>query len=131
MSTSAFVILGLALGILSFLFWLAIDLQFKNTSYKQEKKGYCPICNHILLKGEKIRSDQLETPKVEIKTFIKGCPYCLEKNEKRICPICKRKLNKNQTILAVANFDDPTKLSIKGCKQCYSQGYMGYESKYQ
>lgn len=124
-------ILGLSVGFLSFLLWLLFDIQIKNKTQDQEKKGYCPICNHILHKGEKIKSEQVEIPKVEIKTFIKGCLYCLNGSEKRRCPICKRELKKNQTVLAISYFNDPKKLAIKGCKKCFSQGFTGYESKYE
>ncbi len=124
-------ILGLFLGLFSFLLFLLFDVQLKNASQNQEKRGNCPICNHVLLKGEKIKSEQVEIPKVEIKTFIRGCLYCLNRSEKRKCPICKEILKKNQTILAISYFDDTKKLSIKGCKKCYPQGYLGYESKYE
>lgn len=128
MSSEILVILGISLSIISFLLWLIFDIQIKNKT--KEQKGHCPICRHILFKGEKIKSEQIETPKVEIKTFIKGCYYCLTKNEKRSCPICKKNLEKNQTVLAISYFDDPKKLNIKGCKNCFPQGYYGYESKY-
>lgn len=128
------VLLGVLLGILSFLIWFIVDIKIGDQNKHKGIKGYCPICGHPLKQGERIRSEQIETPKVEIKTFIKGCPYCLSvKSDKknRRCPVCKNSLKTDQTILATSTFEDPKKLSIKGCRKCYPEGYMGYESKYQ
>jgi hypothetical protein len=134
MNDEILIFLGILTGILSFLIWFIIDINPKNQKVSDHIRGYCPLCGHPLQKGERIRSHQIETPKVEIKTFIMGCPFCLTNksdSKKRKCPICKNFLNPDQTIIAISSFDDPKKLSIKGCKKCYPEGYMGYESKYQ
>ncbi len=122
------VILGLSLGMISFLLWLLYDINIKNN--KIDYRGKCPLCGHPLRKGERVKSDQIETAKVEIKTFIKGCPYCVSGTRKKICPICKKNLSREETILAISFFDNPKKMLIKGCRSCYPQGYQGYESKY-
>lgn len=132
MGNDIFLILGASLGLLSFLFWLVYDIQLKQTKQEKEKKGYCPLCGHVLEKGQKLRSEQVEIPKVEIKTFLKGCPHCLGilNSRTRKCPVCKTTLAQDQTVIAISYFDDPKKLSIKGCKKCYPEGYIGYEAKY-
>ncbi len=133
MNQNIFLIIGIMIGIFSFLLWFIFDINFKGKKNENNVKGFCPLCNHPLKKGERIRSDQIETPKVEIKTFIKGCPYCLYQREyikKRKCPICKNHLNTDQTIVAISTIENPKKLSLKGCKKCYPEGYLGYESKY-
>ncbi|MFN3245357.1 MAG: hypothetical protein ACK42K_01520 [Leptonema sp. (in: bacteria)] len=134
MSNDTIIIIGILIGILSFLLWFIFDINIKNQSKEDKIRGYCPLCGHQLRSGERVRSEQIETAKVEIKTFIKGCPYCLTQRsdiKKRKCPICKNSLELNQTIVAISSIDEPKKLSIKGCKKCYPEGYLGYESKYQ
>ncbi|MCS7204539.1 MAG: hypothetical protein NZ853_02460 [Leptospiraceae bacterium] len=128
-----FILLGASLGLLSFLIWLIFDVKLKHEKKEKDQRGFCPICGHPLKKGERLRSNQVEIPKFEIRTFIKGCPYCLGvfDSRKRICPVCKSQLEKENTILAVSYFDNPKKLIIKGCRKCYPEGYQGYESKYQ
>jgi len=89
-------------------------------------RGYCPICGEGLRKGEKIRSSVTEIGNVEIQTKIKGCPYCLgeKANKKRACPVCKKPLPLENVILAVADPRvDKKKLSIRGCKLCWPQGF--------
>lgn len=133
MNNEILILLGILLGLFSFLLWFIIDINPKDKIFNDHIRGYCPLCGHPLKKGERIRSDQIETPKVEIKTFIKGCPFCLtNKSEikKRKCPVCKNHLKTDETIVAISSIDDPKKLSIKGCKKCYPEGYLGYESKY-
>ncbi|MCE9599984.1 MAG: hypothetical protein K8S54_18635 [Spirochaetia bacterium] len=89
-------------------------------------RGYCPICGEGLRKGERIRSSQVEIGNIEIQTRIKGCPYCMDETnkKKRTCPICKNPLALDQVILASADPRvDKNKLSIRGCKQCWPQGF--------
>ena len=95
----------------------------KNIIKKNEQvKGYCPICNHPLYKGEKVQTKQIEIGNIEVQNLIRGCIYCTDKSNKskRNCPICKKKLDLNETIFATANPNlHPLKLSVKGCKSCY------------
>ncbi len=93
---------------------------------KQKPRGMCPICKQQLIQGERIRSDVTEIGDVEIQTRIKGCPYCLgeQGKRKRSCPVCKKKVPLDGVILALSDPRvDRKKLSIRGCKNCYPQGF--------
>lgn len=121
------ILFGMGLGVVAFLIWMLFPIGDK---YKDQKKknirGHCPICGHELLKGERIRSDQIEIGKIEVRTYIKGCPFCMGigSGRKRICPVCKKKVPQNESIMATSNpGDDRKKLRIKGCKQCWPQGF--------
>lgn len=128
MDTGYFVLFGLGLGLLAVLIWMLYPLNISEQRKKKEKgeiRGYCPVCGHTLRKGERIRSDVTEIGDQEARTFIKGCPYCLgTASRRRACPVCKKKLPKNEAIMALSNPKvDRHKLQIKGCKKCFSQGF--------
>lgn len=126
MDDSYLILFGIGLGIISFLLWMLFPIGDRaGLNEKKEKpRGFCPICGQGLQKGEKIRSSIMELGDVEVQTTIKGCPYCLEGNRSRQCPVCKKKLKKDESILA---FSDPqnnkNRLAIRGCKKCYPQGF--------
>ncbi len=118
------VLFGLGLALIAVLLWMLFKIG--TSSDEEEKpKGFCPLCKHPLMKGERIRSDQTEIGEVEVQTRIKGCPYCMGlSNRKRQCPVCKNKVAKDEVILALSDPRvDRLKLSIKGCKQCWPQGF--------
>ena len=119
---------GIGLGLLAFLFWMLFPIgDRKRAAEKKEKpKGICPLCKQTLYAGERIRSDQLENGDVEVQTRIKGCPYCMGPTQRRArnCPVCKTKVEKDEVILAISDPRvDRLKLSIKGCKACWPQGF--------
>ena len=124
MSPGYLFILFLGIFFLALLFWMLIPV---NTASAPEEKARskCPICSHPLQKGERLRSDIMEIGDVEVHTRIKGCPFCYGgKNAKRSCPICKNLLEGEEAILAVSYPKiDSRKLSIRGCKKCYPQGF--------
>lgn len=123
-SAYIWVFLG-ALIIMSLLFWMLFPI--KEPALAQNPiKGFCPICSHPLRKGERVRSDVLEIGDSEVRTKIKGCPYCLTENakENRQCPVCRKPLQKNEMIVALSNPKiDKKKLSIRGCTNCYPEGF--------
>jgi hypothetical protein len=124
--TNHLVFFGAVIGVLSFLFWMLFPLS--DPIHKTEKKkfrGSCPICKTPLLTGEKIRSSQLEIGDTEVHTTIKGCPHCLDGNLTRACPVCKKKLKKDEAIIAFSYpKEDKNRLSIKGCRHCFPQGFI-------
>lgn len=107
------------------LLWMLFTLNLRNNTKKEEKpKAYCPLCKNGLFSGQRIRSDVLEIGKSEVRTTLKGCMHCLDGNAKRLCPVCKKKLKKDEFIIAFSDQTvDKKKLSIRGCKNCYSQGF--------
>jgi len=116
---------GMGLGLMAFLFWMLFPIGSR--AEKEEKKiirGYCPICGQGLQKGERIKSSITEIGDIEVQTIIKGCPFCLEGGRKRACPVCKKKLALDEAIIAISDPKiDSKKLSIRGCKKCYPQGF--------
>ena len=124
-----FILFGIGLGLIAFLIWMLFPIadRRRRSKSKEKPRGFCPICKHPLMKGERIRSDQTEIGDVELQTWIKGCPFCLAvgSRQKRVCPVCKKKLEKGKVILAVSNpRQDKHKLAIKGCERCFPQGFM-------
>lgn len=126
MDDSFFILFGLILGAVAFLLWMMFQVDVSDNRKKKEIRGYCPVCGHDLRSGERIRSNQVEIGKQELRTFIKGCPFCMPQTavRKRVCPVCKKKVPKNETIVAFSNpEDDRKKLSIRGCKKCYERAF--------
>lgn len=127
MDNGYLILFGLGLGLLAVLLWMLLPIGAGPPEPPPKKsKGYCPICAQGLYAGERIRSDVTEIGDIEVQTKIKGCPYCMGVlgNRKRACPVCKRKLPAGEVILAIADPRvDRRKLSIRGCRECYPQGF--------
>lgn len=125
MSDDYFILIGLLLGLFTFLLYLLVPLRQKRKKEEENRiRGYCPVCGHALRKGERIRSNQLELGKSNLRTYIKGCPFCLSGKTPRKCPVCKKKLEKEETVVAFSNpEEDKKKLKMMGCKNCFSQGF--------
>ncbi|MDH5657275.1 MAG: hypothetical protein OEZ34_15290 [Spirochaetia bacterium] len=125
MNLEYLVLFGMGLGLMAFLFWMLFPIGNRREKEDKNKiKGYCPICGQGLRKGERIRSSVTEIGDIEVQTIIKGCPFCLEETRKRACPVCKIKLKKDETIIAISDPKvDSKRLSIRGCKKCYPQGF--------
>jgi predicted nucleic acid-binding Zn ribbon protein len=82
----------------------------------------CPVCAARLPNGERVRSSAF--PSVDGKDrlmHIYGCPYCLDLDSprKRVCPVCGRKLEKNQYLVA-RMFEKPARshVHVLGCMTC-------------
>ena len=118
---------GLGVGLMAFLIWMLFPIgDRKRKDDKDKIRGTCPICAQPLYKGERLRSSQVEIGDIEVQTLMKGCLYCMgEKGKrKRSCPVCKKKLPIGDAVLAIADPRvDRYKLSVRGCKNCYPQGF--------
>ncbi|MCB1172768.1 MAG: hypothetical protein KDK39_04345 [Leptospiraceae bacterium] len=126
MNDGYLIVFGLGLGLLAFLIWMLFSIRNYQPPAKEKPRGICPLCQHELMKGERIRSDQTEIGDIELQTWIKGCPYCMPESSrlKRRCPVCKKEVPKDGVILALSNPKiDARRLSIKGCQQCWPQGF--------
>lgn len=60
-----------------------------------EKIRRCPLCGHVLLKGQRVKSllFQVGTETGGVReqlTHLLGCPFCYPANRenKRVCPVC-------------------------------------------
>jgi hypothetical protein len=126
-SDEMLILLGLMGGALAFLIWMLFSVRVASPDREKAPiRGYCPICGHDLRKGEQMRSNQLQIGKAELRTFIRGCPFCLAGKGKRLCPVCKKKLSLSESAVAFSNpSEDKNRLSIRGCKKCYPQAYEG------
>lgn len=126
MDTGYMILFGIGLGLIAFLIWMLFPIGNRRPDPEDKPRGFCPLCAHPLMKGERIRSDQTEIGDVEVQTRIKGCLYCMGPmaNRKRQCPVCKQKVAKDEVILALSDPRvDRLKLRIKGCKACWPQGF--------
>ncbi|MEQ8350977.1 MAG: hypothetical protein RH862_05800 [Leptospiraceae bacterium] len=125
MSDTYFILFGLILGLLTFLLYLLVPIRQRRKKAEEDRiKGYCPVCGHALRTGERIRSNQLELGKSNLRTYIKGCPFCLGGKTPRKCPVCREKLSKEDMVVAFSNpEEDKRKLKVMGCKKCFSQGF--------
>ena len=121
------ILFGAFLGIIAFLIWMLYPLNNRARPEEKDKiMGQCPVCGQPLRKGERLRSDITEIGDAEVRTYIKGCPYCMGElgKRKRTCPVCKKKTPMGEAVMALSNpKEDKKRLSIRGCKQCYPQGF--------
>lgn len=128
MDSDFMILFGLGVGLMAFLIWMLFPIgdRRRPPEKKDKPRGTCPICGQQLFKGERLRSDVTEIGDIEVQTRIKGCPYCMGEKDKRkrLCPVCKKKLPIGDVILALADPRvDRYKLSVRGCKNCYPQGF--------
>lgn len=127
MDNGYLILFGCGLGLVAVLLWMLLPIGGGGPEPPGRKaRGNCPICGQGLFSGERIRSDVTEIGEIEVQTRIKGCPYCMGAlgNRTRSCPVCKKKLPEGEVILAIADPRvDRRKLSIRGCRECYPQGF--------
>ena len=128
LSTGHIFLFAFCLLMLSLLIRMLFPLSFTSTlaPAKEKPKSQCPLCKHDLYAGEKVRSNQTEIGNIEVQTRIKGCIYCVAPENKlaRHCPICKQDVPKDEMVLATSDPRvDRLKLSIKGCRRCFPQGF--------
>ena len=132
LDTSHFFIFFFCFCALSILFAMLIPLHLPKSKEKpkvakKKAKSFCPLCIHPLQQGEKIHSDQTEIGNTQIETRLKGCIYCIYKENKlpRSCPICKKDVSHDDYVLATSDLKiDRLKLNIKGCRLCFPQGFI-------
>ncbi len=83
----------------------------------------CPLCNHLLHKGETVHSYVFHKGKDSLMEIV-GCPYCRPDSPKndgspRRCPVCRRSLDPDETVPARI-FRRPNKMHVHvlGCRVC-------------
>lgn len=125
MSNSLLLLFPVGAILIGITLWMLWNLRLSNEETPEEKLRPCPLCGHLLRKGERVRSSVTEIGDVEVRTYIKGCPFCLEgRKEKRTCPVCRNELESDMNVLAVSDPRvDKKRLRIKGCPRCYPQGF--------
>ena len=96
--------------------------------------GICPLCRSIIYKNQKLYSVRSSISKLDKKVFIQGCVKCLDRDKakkkvERSCPVCERKLDSSDKVLASLELSETNQLKIKGCKYCYSAGFPDFDIK--
>jgi hypothetical protein len=80
----------------------------------------CPVCSIRLIHGERVKSSAFpDTGKTDRLMYINGCPYCLNGERRRVCPVCGELLDNNETLIARI-FDKPGRshVHVLGCNKC-------------
>jgi hypothetical protein len=80
----------------------------------------CPVCSIRLVHGERVKSSAFPASgKAGRIMHINGCPYCLNGERRRVCPVCGKPLN-NDEILIARLFDKPGRshVHVLGCSKC-------------
>ena len=97
----------------------------KSTRSKMVQPVKCPLCQSDLFVGENIISKVYRPMNVPDQLMVvQGCPHCYPKCEpglKRICPVCKKNVEQNQTLTArLFNKALGKKhVHIVGCSNCH------------
>lgn len=128
MSGEILLLLGIMIAVIAFLLSLLFSPRPVTSSREKDPiRGYCPVCGHDLRKGERVRSNQMQIGASDLRTYIRGCPFCTGAGSRnRSCPVCKKRLQGEESVVAFSNPEaDRNRLSIRGCKKCYPQGYDG------
>jgi predicted nucleic acid-binding Zn ribbon protein len=86
----------------------------------------CPVCSAKLRPGELVSSSAFPSLNGGKDRFmhIRGCPYCLQGDRDRICPVCGIILKENE-ILISRLFERPghrTHVHVIGCTSCKGSG---------
>ena len=81
----------------------------------------CPVCSAKLNDGELVKSlafPSLNGGKDRL-MYIKGCIYCLNGEQSRICPVCGNNLQEEE-ILICRMFERPNRphVHVLGCSRC-------------
>jgi hypothetical protein len=80
----------------------------------------CPVCSSRLLYGEQVKSSAFPAMgKTDRLMNIFGCPYCLEGDRSRVCPVCGSTLKFHEFLIARL-FDKPRRshVHVLGCSRC-------------
>jgi hypothetical protein len=80
----------------------------------------CPVCSIKLLNGERVKSSAYPAMgKTDRLMNIFGCPYCLEGQRRRVCPVCGKTLTPEEFLIARL-FDKPGRshVHVLGCTLC-------------
>lgn len=124
-----YLLMGIAIVIIILLL-RGIVKYYKNQSSKTTKKKSllpvkCPLCASSLFVGENLYSKVYRPMKVPDQLMIiMGCPHCYPKCEQgvsRICPVCHKKVNENESLTArLFNKSVGKKhVHVIGCSNCH------------
>lgn len=115
--------------IIAFIFWF-FKYSFNRKKIKTKRSETlqpvkCPLCETSLFTGENLISKVYRPMNVPDQLMIiLGCPHCypkLESGLKRICPVCRKKVEQNQSLTArLFNKSAGKKhVHVIGCSNCH------------
>ncbi|GHU22590.1 hypothetical protein FACS1894164_05250 [Spirochaetia bacterium] len=79
----------------------------------------CPVCSTRLDKKEKVYSVVFSEIGADKIVHLRGCQYCIEGEQTRKCPVCKRILGTEEFIAArMSEKSGRVHVHILGCSQC-------------
>lgn len=128
-----FIVIGAALLWFGYTLFFTVGngLRFSHTGIRKRKGAAdiegtpgdprtCPVCSARLLYGERVKSSAYPAMgKTDRLMNIFGCPYCLEGNRSRVCPVCGNILKFHEFLIARL-FDKPGRshVHVLGCNRC-------------
>jgi hypothetical protein len=80
----------------------------------------CPVCSARLERGERVKSAAFPAMgHADRIMHIAGCPYCLEGDRERSCPVCGHVLEESEILIA-RMFERPGRshVHVLGCSRC-------------
>jgi hypothetical protein len=80
----------------------------------------CPVCSARLEHGERVKSAAFPAMgHTDRLMHISGCPYCLEGDRERSCPVCGHILEEHEILIA-RMFEKPGRshVHVLGCSRC-------------
>ncbi|MCX7786378.1 MAG: hypothetical protein N2442_01620 [Spirochaetes bacterium] len=132
----AYLVLSL-LGGKTFWFYKSQNLRNEKSYLSSSTKVYsCPICGHLLQKGQRVKSivfhggTESGTVKEQVSHLL-GCPYCYPPNHEnpRKCPVCGATLPKEGYLIArffTRKGNRRKHVHVLGCTECRKQRRLPY-----
>ena len=127
---SFFQILAFTIGGL-ILLWLGYRLFFDEFTFlkrakfnrkNRSKPQACPVCNTILSSGELVETHAYPAWRGSTGRLmhVRGCPFCLQGNRPRQCPVCKNDVDADGYLVSsiTENPGHRSHVHVIGCSMC-------------
>jgi C4-type Zn-finger protein len=85
-------------------------------------KHHCPVCQSELKNGERIKSMTFFPRSAKRIITISGCPYCINGDRRRRCPVCGHNLSAEESLSAkMTTTPTGSQVHIFGCPHCLNR----------